>query len=56
MSNYDQSWNTISEIITDHFYLTGLKGAKSIKHILFIKIDIIVNILEYDPFQYDKPK
>ena len=46
-------WNIISEIIPNRLYLSGLKGATSIDNVLNLNIDIIVSILDYDPFKYN---
>lgn len=49
-------WNTISEIIPNYLYLTGLKGMENISLVKSLNIDIIVSVTDFVPFKYQKPK
>jgi protein tyrosine phosphatase len=52
----DQIWNTISEVIPNRLYLTGLKGMENVNNVMKLKIDIIVSITDFIPLKYNKPK
>lgn len=49
-------WNTISEILPNHLYLTGLKGMENVLLVKSLNIDIIVSVTDFIPFKYQKPK
>lgn len=49
-------WNTISAIIPNHLYLTGLKGMENIELVKSLNIDIIVSVTDFIPFKYGTPK
>ena len=51
-----QTHDVLSEIIEGRLYLTSLAVAKNIEIIKYYDIDVIVSIIEYDPFKYNKPK
>lgn len=42
--------NELSEIIKDRLYLTSLAGARSIDLVISKNINIIVSVMDYDPF------
>lgn len=52
----DLIWNTISEIIPNRLYLTGLKGMENVELVKSLNVDIIVSVTDFIPFKYGKPK
>jgi protein tyrosine phosphatase len=52
----DQIWRTISEILPNRLYLTGLKGMEDVNEVKNLKIDIIVSATDFIPLKYNKPK
>lgn len=52
----EKIWETISEIIPNQLYLTGLKGIENVLLVKSLNIDIIVHVTDFIPFKYKKPK